>query len=141
MLKPFTPPSWAEVVIVAGDAAYSSKANITLVQQLDNTDQARDWYFVFAISRTGKTVDDTALKDLVHHLPRCYYQRIWVLASRHGNYRQTSWVYAKSRCLRDIGDVTLVLSKMGHNVSPAKTKLLVTNLPMHCQTSGVAVPK
>ena len=43
--------------------------------------------------------------------------------------RKTYWVYAKRLCLRDIGEVTLVLSKTGRNVSPGNTKLLVTNLP------------
>ena len=31
-------------------------------------------------------------------------------------------------CLRQVGDVTLVLSKKGRNVGPHNTKLLVTNL-------------
>ena len=129
MLKQFRPPSWAELVIVEGDAAYSSKANIQLVQHLDKTDHARHWSFVFAIARTWKTVDDKAVKDLVQHLPRRHYQRTWVPRLSTWHQRKTYWVYAKRLCLRDIGDVTLVLSKTGRNVSPAKTKLLVTNLP------------
>jgi hypothetical protein len=31
-------------------------------------------------------------------------------------------------CLRHVGDVTVVLSKKGRNVSPQQTKILVTNL-------------
>ena len=43
--------------------------------------------------------------------------------------RKTYWTYCNSLSLNDIGDVTLVLSKTGRNVSPKHTKLLVTNLP------------
>jgi hypothetical protein len=129
MLKQFTPPSWAKLVIVEGDAAYGSKANITLVKQLDKMDRSRDWHFVFAIANTWKTVDDQAVKNLVQHLPRCRYKRTWIPRLTTWQKRKASWVYAKRLCLRDIGDVTLVLSKTGRNVSPAKTKLLVTNLP------------
>jgi len=37
-------------------------------------------------------------------------------------------VYQTRLCLRHVGDVTVVLSKTGRNVSPSKTKILVTNL-------------
>jgi Transposase DDE domain len=129
MLSVFKPPSWVRQVIVAGDAAYSSKANIALVKPRDNADPARDWHFVFAISRTWKTVEEKRIKNWVQHLPRCHYQRTWIPCLSTWQTRKTSWVYTKRLCLRDIGDVTLVLSKKGRNVSPAKTKLLVTNLP------------
>jgi hypothetical protein len=129
MLRPFKPPSWAELVIVEGDAAYGSKANIKLVKQLDKRDRSRHWHFVFAIARTWKTVDDKAVKNLVQHLPRHCYQRTWIPRISTWKQRKVYWVYAKQLCLRDIGDVTLVLSKTGRNVSPANTKLLVTNLP------------
>jgi hypothetical protein len=129
MLRVFKPPSWAKQVIVAGDAACSSKANIALVKQRDSADAARDWHFVFAISRTWKTVDEKTVKNLVQHLPRCHYQRTWIPCLSTWQHRKTYGVYAKRLCLRDMGDVTLVLSKKGRNVSPEKTKLLVTNLP------------
>ena len=129
MLKEFKPPSWAKQVIVEGDAAYGAKANIKLVQQLDKADASRDWNFVFAIPRTWKTTDDKSVKDLVTHLPRRCYKRTWIPRLSEPRYRKTYWVYAKRLCLRDIGEVTLVLSKTGRNVSPGKTKLLVTNLP------------
>jgi len=70
MLKQFKPPSWAEQVIVEGDAAYGAKANINLVKQLDKSDASRNWNFVFAIPRTWKTPDDKSVKDLVTHLPQ-----------------------------------------------------------------------
>jgi hypothetical protein len=37
-------------------------------------------------------------------------------------------VYSKRLCLRHIGDVTVVLSKTGRNISPKHTQILVTNL-------------
>jgi hypothetical protein len=129
MLKPFTPPAWAEQVIVEGDAAYGAKANINLVKQLDKLDASRDWNFVLAIPRTWKTPDDKSVKDLVMHLPRQYYKRTWIPRLSEWRYRKTYWVYAKRLCLRDIGEVTLVLSKTGRNVGPSHPKLLVTNLP------------
>ena len=37
-------------------------------------------------------------------------------------------MYQTRLCLRHVGDVTVVLSKTGRNVSPSQTKILVTNL-------------
>lgn len=129
MMRQFTPPAWARLVIVLGDAAYSSKANIHMVQQRDRADASRSWFFVFGMARTWKTVDDKTLKNLVTYLPRGCYSRTWIPRISEPSARKTYWVYAKRLCLRDIGDVTLVLSKKGRNVSPNHTKLLVTNLP------------
>ena len=129
MLKQFKPPSWAQQVIVEGDAAYGAKANIHLVKRLDKLDASRNWNFVFAISRSWKTPEDKSVKDLVTHLPRYYYKRTWIPSRSDWRCRKSYWVYAKRLCLRDIGEVTLVLSKTGRNVSPGTTKLLVTNLP------------
>jgi hypothetical protein len=129
MLQAFTPPAWATWIIVLGDAAYGSKANINLIKKLEKTDRLRHWAFVFAISRTWKTIDDKAVKDLVTHLPRHHYKRTWVPRMTDVSHRKTYWTYCKSLSLNDIGDVTLVLSKTGRNVSPKHTKLLVTNLP------------
>jgi hypothetical protein len=129
MLSAFKPPAWATQVIVEGDAAYSSKANIELVQHRDSTEPLRAWHYVFALARTWKTVEEKTVKNLVQHLPRCHYQRTWIPSLSAWQHRKTYWVYAKRLCLRDIGDVTLVLSKKGRNVSPENTKLLVTNLP------------
>jgi hypothetical protein len=129
MLQAFTPPAWATWIIVLGDAAYGSKANINLIKHLEKIDPCRHWAFVFAISRTWKTIEDKAVKDLVTHLPRCHYKRTWVPRITDVSRRKTYWTYCKSLSLNDIGDVTLVLSKTGRNVSPKHTKLLVTNLP------------
>ena len=78
MVVAFTPPVWATTVIVEGDAAYGSQENIKMVQQRAADDPTRRWGLAFALARTWKTVEDKALKDLVTHLPRKYYQRVRV---------------------------------------------------------------
>ena len=128
MVGEFVPPSWAKLVIVGGDAAYGSKANMRMVQDRDKADGARRWGFVFAIARTWKTVEEKTLKNLVTHLPHKYYQRTQVPREIVGKGRRTFWTYHTRVCLRHVGDVTLVLSKKGRNVGPHNTKLLVTNL-------------
>ena len=128
MVDEFIPPSWAKLVIVGGDAAYGSKANMRMVQDRAKADTARRWGFVFAITRTWKTVEEKTLKNLVTHLPRQYYQRTQVPREMARKGRRTFWTYHTRLCLRHVGDVTLVLSKKGRNVGPHNTKLLVTNL-------------
>jgi hypothetical protein len=128
MVTQFSPPSWAKVVVVEGDAAYGSQENMKMVMQRDADDPGRQWGYVFAIARTWKTVDDKAIKDLVTHLPRKYYKRTWVPRLPGSAGRKTFWIYSKRLCLRHIGEVTVVLSKKGRNVGPKNTKILVTNL-------------
>ncbi len=128
MVGRFVPPSWAKRVIVEGDAAYGSQDNIKMVMKRDADDPARRWGFVFAIARTWKTVEDKAIKDLVTHLPRKYYQRARVPRLPGTTGCKTFWVYSTRLCLRHIGDVTVVLSKRGRNLGPKQTKILVTNL-------------
>jgi len=65
---------------------------------------ARQWGFVFAIARTWKTVEGTALKDLVTHLPRKYSQRTRVPRLPGAKGCKTFWVYSTRLCLRHIGD-------------------------------------
>ena len=127
MVGEFIPPSWATRVIVCGDAAYGSKANMRMVQERDKADPARRWGFVFAIARTWKTVEEKTLKNLVTHLPRQYYQRTRVPRENSKGSR-TFWMYGTCLCLRHVGEVTVVLSRKGRNVGPAHTKILVTNL-------------
>jgi hypothetical protein len=128
MVGRFVPPPWAKRVIVEGDAAYGSHENIRMVQQRAAADAARRWGFVFAIARTWKTVEEKAIKDLVTHLPRKYYQRTRVPRLPGAKGCKTFWVYSTRLCLRHIGDVTVVLSKRGRNLGPKQTKILVTNL-------------
>jgi DDE family transposase len=63
MLRQFEPPSWADQVIVVADAGFASKDNLRLIIR-------KQWYFVFAISRTWKLADGTHLRDLANHCPR-----------------------------------------------------------------------
>jgi Transposase DDE domain len=128
MVTAFTPPAWAKVVMVEGDAAYGSQENMKMVLKRDADDPDRTWGFLFAISRTWKTVEGKAIKDLVTHLPRKHYRRTWVPRIPGSNGRRSFWVYRTRLCLRHVGDVTVVLSKTGRNVGPNKTKILVTNL-------------
>jgi hypothetical protein len=128
MVDAFVPPSWAKLVIVGGDAAYGAKANIRMVQDRDKADAARRWAFVFAIARTWKTVEDKSLKNLVTHGPHKYYQCTRVSREPGRKGRKTFWTYSTRLCLRHVGEVTVVLSKKGRNVSPQHTKILVTNL-------------
>jgi len=124
----FVPPSWAKLVIVGGDAAYGSKANMRMIQDRDKADLARRWAFVLAIARTWKTVEDKTLKNLVTHVPYRYYQRTRVPRATTGTGRRTFWTYHARVCLRHVGDVTLVWSKKGRNMGPQHTKRLVTHL-------------
>src|ERR671915_725500 len=128
MVRDFRPPAWAKAVIVAGDAAYGSQDNMKMVLQRDADDPDRTWGFVFAISRTWKTIEGKAIKDLVTHLPRKYYRRTWVPRIPAGSGRKSFWVYHTRLSLRHVGDVAVVLSKTGRNMGPSKTKILVTNL-------------
>jgi hypothetical protein len=41
---------------------------------------------------------------------------------------KTFWVSSTRRCLRHVGDVTVVVSQRGRNLGPKPTKILVTNL-------------
>jgi hypothetical protein len=124
----FIPPSWAPLVMVCGDAAYGSKANMQMVKDRDKAETARRWGFVFAIARTWKTVDENMIKNLVTHLPQKYDQRTRVAGENASKGSKTFWTYHTDLCLRHGGDVTWVLSKKGRNVGPKNTKIVVTNL-------------
>ena len=89
MVVEFVPPSWAKLVIVSGDAAYGSKANMKMVKDRDKADRDRRWGFVFAIARTWKTVDEKMIKNLVTHLPRKLYTRTWIAKEIEGSGRKT----------------------------------------------------
>jgi hypothetical protein len=128
MVGEFVPPRWAKLVIVGGDAAYGSKANMAMVKARDKADTARRWGFVFAIARTWKTVEEKSIKDLVTHVPYKYYQCTRVPREPGRKGRKTFWTYSTCLCLRHVGDVTVVLSKQGRNRGPQQTKILVTNL-------------
>ena len=128
MVGAFVPPRWAKLVIVGGDAAYGSQANMRMVQDRDTADPARRWGFVFAIARTWKTAEDKTIKNLVTHGPHTYDQRTRVPREQVRHSRKTFWTFHTRLCLRHIGEVTVILSKRGRNLGPKHTKILVTNL-------------
>jgi DDE family transposase len=127
MVSEFVPPSWAKLVIVGGEAAYGSKANMDMGKARDKADPTHRWGFVLAIARTWKTVEDKSLKNLVTHVPHKYYQCTRG-PREHGKGRKTFWTYSTGLCPRPGGDVTAGLSKKGRNIGPQHTKILVTNL-------------
>ena len=49
------------------------------------------------------------------------------------------WTFAKRTALREVGDVTVVLSKRRRNDGPKNTKVLVTNLPQATAHGTVAI--
>lgn len=91
MVGEFVPPSWATLVIVGGDAAYGSKANMRMVQDRAKADGARRWGCVLAIARTWKTVEEKTLKNLVTHMPHKYYQCTRVPREHGRKGRRTFW--------------------------------------------------
>jgi hypothetical protein len=128
MVGELIPPYWAQLVVVGGDAAYGSQANMQRVQARDQADTARRWGFGFAIARPWKTMEEKPSKNLVTHVPHQYYQRTRVPRETAGNSRRTFWTSHTRLGWRHGGDVTVVLSKRGRNMGPKQTKILVTNL-------------
>lgn len=131
------PPTWAQRILVEGDAAYGSQDNRKMGQKRDAAAPDRRWGFVFAIARTWKPVEGKALKDLVTDTPPTYDQRPRVprLPGAHGN--TTVWIFSNRLGLRHSGDVTVVRSTKGRNVGPKQTKILVTNLDEWTPRQGV----
>jgi DDE family transposase len=120
MLREFQAPAWCQEVIVVADAAYASRDNLALIQELG-------YWYVLAFPRTWKFSNGKSLKALVTHLPRWWYTQIRLPTA--AGRRRTFWIYAKAVRLRHLGHVTVVLSKCRRNDGPKQTKILVTNLP------------
>ncbi|MEE4355861.1 MAG: transposase [Desulfococcaceae bacterium] len=127
-VRNFVPPCRAETVIVIGDSAYCSKENIKMVKKKNRTDNSCNWFYVFAIARTWKTIENKSIKNLATYLPGNLYRRTWI-PSLTGRKRKVFWIFGKRICLRHAGDVTIVLTKKGRNTGPKNTKMIVTNLP------------
>jgi Transposase DDE domain len=122
MLNELVLPRWCSKVIVVADAAYASHENLRAIQ-------AHHWWFVIAFPRSWKFTDGHSLRDLVAHLPHVYYRKVRLpLIGSRARYR-VFWTLAKRTALREVGDVTVVLSRRRRNHSPKNTKVLVTNLP------------
>jgi Transposase DDE domain len=122
MLQEVVLPAWCKQVVVVADAAYPSRANLQAIQ-------ARQWFFVIAFPRTWKLANGQHLRDLVTHLPIHHYRQVRVPLVVPTARRRVFWTFAKRAELRQVGDVTVVLSRRRRNDSPKHTKLLVTNLP------------
>jgi hypothetical protein len=76
MLQEFRRPVWCQEVVVTADAAYTSRANLALIQTLGH------WY-VMALSRTWKFADGKTVRELVTHLPRAKYTQIRIPNRQH----------------------------------------------------------
>jgi DDE superfamily endonuclease len=122
MLQEVVLPAWVKRVVVVADAAYPSRANLQAIQ-------ARRWFFVIAFPRTWKLTNGQHLRDVVTHLPVHHYRQVRLPLLVPSSRRRVFWTFAKRAQLRQVGDVTVVLSRRRRNDSPKQTKLLVTNLP------------
>jgi Transposase DDE domain len=119
MLRQFVPPTWARAVVVEADAGFAATKTFRLIERLG-------FGYVLAVARTRKFTDGKRLRDLVQHLPRSQYRRVKTL--KPDGRRRDYWVYECRRELKDIGDVTIILSKQRRNDGPKKAKIIVTNL-------------
>jgi Transposase DDE domain len=132
MLKELVLPRWCSQVIVVADAAYASRANLPAIQ-------ARHWWLVIACPRSGQFTNGHSLRDLVRHLPRAAYRTVripWLSASAR---QRVFGTFAKRTALREVGDVTVVLSKRRRHDGPKHTKVLVTKLPQATAHQTVAI--
>jgi transposase len=119
MLRRFQAPAWTRQVVVLADAGFASKDNLRLIQR-------RQYKFVFAMPRTWKFEDGTHLRDLANHLPKSRYHR--VASYTTDRRRKDYWVFVRPGRLKELGDVTILLSKRRRNEGPKTIKLIVTNL-------------
>jgi hypothetical protein len=119
MIREFVPPRWAQQIIVEADAGLAATKTFRVIERKGYRD-------VFATSRTRKFTDGKYLRDLVQHLPRSQYRRLKTLKS--DGRRRDYWVWECRRSVKDLGDVTIVLSKKRRHEGPKKTKIIVTNL-------------
>jgi Transposase DDE domain len=131
MLQEVILPAWCKTVVVVADAAYPSRANLQAIQ-------ARHWFFVIAFPRTWKLTNGQHLRDVVTHLPIHHYRKVCLPLLVPSARRRVFWTFAKRAQLRQVGDVTVVLSRRRRNDSPKQTKLLVTNLPQATAHTTVA---
>ena len=131
MLQEVILPAWCKIVVVVADAAYPSRANLQAIQ-------ARHWFFVIAFPRTWKLTNGQHLRDVVTHLPIHHYRKVCLPLLVPSARRRVFWTFAKRAQLRQVGDVTIVLSRRRRNDSPKQTKLLVTNLPQATAHTTVA---
>src|SRR5262245_13933944 len=131
MLRDVVLPAWCKTVVVVADAAYPSRANLQAIE-------ARHCFFVLACAPTCKWPNGQYLRDIVTHLPIHHYRKVCLPLLVPSARRRVFWTFAKRAQLRQVGDVTVVLSRRRRNDSPKHTKLLVTNLPQATAHTTVA---
>lgn len=119
MLREFVPPPWARSVIVEADAGFAATRTFRLIERLG-------YGYVFATARTRKFDEGKMLRDLVRHLPKSHYRRM--KTTKPDGRRRDYWVFEREGRLKDLGEVTIILSKQRRNDGPKKTKIIVTNL-------------
>jgi hypothetical protein len=118
-LREFKKPAWAKQVIVLGDAGTSATKTLQTIRQ-------RGFDYVFAVPRSRKFTDGGSLRDLVTHLPKSRYRRC--ASYKPDGRRRDYWTYLKRSELKNLGHVTIVLSKPRRNDGPKSVKIIVTNL-------------
>jgi hypothetical protein len=84
---------------------------------------------VIAFPRTWKLATGQYLRDIVPHLPRQHSRQVRVPLVVPSARRRVFWAFAKQAELRQVGAVTIVLSRRRRNDSPKHTTGLVTTLP------------
>jgi Transposase DDE domain len=131
MLQEVVLPAWCKLVVVVADAAYPSRANLQAIQ-------ARHGFFVIAFPRTWQLMNGQHLRDVATHLPTHHYRKVCLPLLVPSARRRVFWTFAKRAPLRQVGDVTVVLSRRRRNDSPKQTKLLVTDLPQATAHTTVA---
>ena len=131
MLERFTAPSWAKKVVVLCDAGYASTENFQYIISRGESELKKtgiNWYFCFSIAKTVKFEDGRSLKDLSRHLKKECYRKHFISGTNSGR-KKCYWTFSKTVRLRDVGEVTIVLSKKRRNCGPKNIKVIVTNLP------------
>ena len=127
-LQDFVPPAWVKAVRVEADAAFAAKAPLKSIAD-------RGWGYVFGLARTWKLADGTHLRDLARYTTHTGSQRD--VAHKPDGRRKGYWVFRRTAWVRQLGQVTILLSNRRHNDGPTRIKLLVTNLPEATTTGTI----
>jgi hypothetical protein len=75
----------------------------------------------------------------VTHLPRAAYRKVRIPLLTAAARKRVFWTCAKPTTMREVADVTVVLSKRRRHDRPKQTKVLVTNLPQATAHGTVAL--
>ena len=94
MVSGLCPPKWAKLIIVGGDAAYGSKANMDMVKARAKTDTALAGALSLQSLGPGRPLRRNQSKHLVTHVPHKYYQCTRVPRAHGRKGRKTFWTYA-----------------------------------------------